>query len=128
MAGAVYVPKYPLSFFRGGGHLAGELIARKTFRQSVKFTAALPFVIAKSRTVWEAERLWTFTKNGVPFCTVNFPSGGDPGEDGLYTGTVVFDGDEITFDDGDILRLFAPDAVDATGADCSFDAAGEYVL
>lgn len=123
---AVYVPKFQVWAFRAGAHVAGELVLRKTMRTAVKFTAAAPCLVAHSRTLWEAEREWSITKNGAEWATVVFPIAGDPDEDGLFAGVVTVDGDVVEYAAGDVLRLFAPADVDATGQDCSFDFVADY--
>lgn len=124
---SVYIPPRLYPIYRRGVAGVSELTYMATIRSPVRFDAGT-FCVAKCLTVWESEKLWIFKKNGTPFCTVNFPSGGSPEADGYYLGTVVFSGASITFADGDILTLTAPDSAEGTGGTCSFSLLGTPVV
>lgn len=123
---------YELPLSRYGIPEDGELIFAKTFRSSVKFTAA-DFVSAKCRDLFTtAGKLFTFYKDGVAFCTVEGPTAGTPDADGWYEmPDVVFNdagaGADVQFDDGNDFTLVGPTPADATGGTLIFGVTGKRI-
>lgn len=98
--------KYDVAFSLTGKPLVGELLFAHVFASEVTFPAGLTGSLSILGTATTDEAIFSLTKNGVEFATLTFAAAGT-------SGTFVA-ASETVFEDGDILRLFAPDPQDAT--------------
>lgn len=108
--------RYNLHFFATGRPQPAELLLRCEFTEPVVFATNFGSSRASAVTSATASAVFSIQKNDVQVGTITFGIGGD-------TGTIASAG-EVTFEEGDILTILAPDPRDATLADVTINLAG----
>ena len=98
--------KYDVAFSLTGRPSSGEVLFAHVFASSVTFPDILSGSLAIIDVAATAEAVFSLTKNGVEFATLTFAAAGTSGTFTAASATV--------FDDGDVLRLVAPNPQDAT--------------
>ena len=108
------------AFFAGVMEENNQLLFAGVFRSQIAF-AETDWLVSAAELPFTVSKMVTFKKNGTPFATALFPSGGTP----PIVPIVVMSSELTTFrKDIDILTIYGPGTPDATGGDLRFSFLG----